>query len=212
MSGITKNQNNCYRANNADNYQFEFESNTIERKGKTLDKHNQDIIDSQIDKFREANNLIGVNDRISAYDVQKAKNDKKNRRREKKTIRTKGNDYKMSVANNELTENRLNKYSFDSAICDWDHIDILLYLLQDRLPIERYYRYTHGSLEEIVYDKHDFCELYKKRRYKRKQSVQVSESNYTDPYPEQYSRARCESDEEERVYDEHDFCGYDNWM
>ena len=90
MSNYTTSINN--------NYLAEYQS----RKGKIMNKHNLEEKAKQIVRFK-AKKHIDPNQWVSSNDIYKATLDKKRKSILVKTRRSKGNDYKLFVANNEVS-------------------------------------------------------------------------------------------------------------
>jgi hypothetical protein len=95
MSYNTTNTNNNYHA---DNYHADNQT----RKGKFMNKHNIEEKAKEIVRFKRRKH-IEPNQWISSNDIYKATLDKKRKSLLVKTRRSKGNDYKLFVANNEVS-------------------------------------------------------------------------------------------------------------
>jgi len=111
------------------------------RKGKIKNKYNSAKTNRKIIQHKKSNN-ISWDQWISSYDVHKFKSDKKRARIAIETIRTKGLDYKIFVADNEIPKDqndslngnfvdfndvfndsywdKYSTYSFDDYRDDWD--------------------------------------------------------------------------------------------
>lgn len=74
------------------------------RKGKTPAKHNKAKVSKKIRQFKAKNN-IGSDTWLSAYDVHKAKADKKRSHLQAKSVRAKGHDYKLFLQASESPRN-----------------------------------------------------------------------------------------------------------
>jgi hypothetical protein len=107
MSYHTTNSNNNYQA---DNYLADNQS----RKGKFMNKHNIEEKAKEIVRFKRRKH-IEPNQLISPNDIYKSTLDKKRKSILVKTRRSKGNDYKLFVANNEVSlEENYNLDDYDS--------------------------------------------------------------------------------------------------
>jgi len=96
--------------------------NKHSRKGKTKNKHNKTITEKKIVQFKVKNNL-GLDIWLSAYDVHKAKANKKRNHKFLKNIRAKGYDYKQFAVNHfipDYDENIVVLHSNEDFWESWD--------------------------------------------------------------------------------------------
>ena len=109
-----------YNTSTINNYLAEYQS----RKGKFLNKHNIEEKAKQMVRFKTRKH-IDPNQRVSAQDVYKLNLDKKRKSISVKTRRSKGNDYKLFIGNNEESLDNyknlddLEPFNYDSVnYCD----------------------------------------------------------------------------------------------
>jgi hypothetical protein len=112
MSHTNYNDNTIYHA--------DYHAEPYSHKEKQMDKHNKTLMSKKILQFKKKNN-IGSEKWISAYDIYKSNSDKKHKRIYTKNMRSKGYDYKIFVANNNIyteDESVEQDLSYD---CNWDY-------------------------------------------------------------------------------------------
>lgn len=116
MSETTNTTSNIYHAE----YQSSDEKDHS-RKGKNMKKHSKNKLTKKILRFK-AKEQIDSKQWLSAHDVYKAKLNKKRKRISVETVRSKGNDYKFFVSNNEIPQD--NEELDDDDSYDDDSYDL----------------------------------------------------------------------------------------